>query len=132
MVKFSKGYCKRFWSYHCFIQIYSIPMTTLCPLDVQSGHRVVICMVLIWIKNDRSKTVYNILLKFSLYVNHKSVTKWWKNFGRSTTDMSATPLFVSKLWEGLATIFIELHLQKKVGEVLDPYQLPNGRKLKYL
>ena len=29
MVKFSKGYCKRFWSYRCFIQINSIPMTTL-------------------------------------------------------------------------------------------------------
>jgi hypothetical protein len=29
-------------------------------------------------------------------------------------------------------IFFELHLQKKFGEVLDPYQLLIGRKFKYL
>ena len=54
-----------------------------------------------------------------------------KNFGLSTTDMPDTPFFMSKIWEGLAAIFIELYSQKKIGEVLDPYQLPSGSKFKY-
>ena len=30
-------------------------------------------------------------MKFSPDINHKSTVNWWKNFGRSTTDVSATP-----------------------------------------
>ena len=58
--------------------------------------------------NYNSKTVQDIFLKFSPFVTHKSVVNWWKNFGRSTTNMSATPLFVSKLCEGLAPILFEI------------------------
>ncbi len=46
--------------------------------------------------------------------------------------MSATPLFVSKLCEGLAPILFEILSKKFLGEVLDPYQLPNYRNFKYL
>ena len=51
-------------------------------------------------------------MKFSPDVNHKPVVNWWKNFGHSTIDMSATPLFVSKLWERLAPVLFEI-FQKK-------------------
>ena len=51
-------------------------------------------------------------MKFSPDVNHKSVVNWWKNFGRSMTDMSAMSLFASKLCEGLAPILFEI-LSKK-------------------
>ena len=46
--------------------------------------------------------------------------------------MSATPLFVSKLHKGLAAILFKIFPKKIFGEVLDPYQLPNGRNFKYL
>ena len=47
--------------------------------------------------------------------------------------MSATPLFVSKLRKGIAPILFEIFSKKKIfGEVLDPYQLPNGRNFKNL
>ena len=45
--------------------------------------------------------------------------------------MSATPLFVSKLRKGLAAILFEIFSKNFFGEVLDPYQLPNGRNFKY-
>ena len=48
------------------------------------------------------------------------------------TDMSATSLFASKLCEGLAPILFEILSKKFFGEVLDPYQLSNGRNFKYL
>ena len=51
-------------------------------------------------------------MKFSPDINHKSVVNWWKNFGRSTTDMSATPLFVSKLRKDLAAILFEIFSKK--------------------
>ena len=47
-------------------------------------------------------------MKFSPVVNHKSVVNWWNNFGPRTTDMSAIPLFVSKLWERLAPVLFEI------------------------
>ena len=59
-----------------------------------------------------SKTVQDIFLKFSPFVTHMSVVNWWKKFGRSTTNMSATPLFVSKLCEGLAPILFEIWSKK--------------------
>ena len=46
--------------------------------------------------------------------------------------MFATPLFVSKLREGLAPTLFEIFSKKIFGEVLNPYQLPNGRNFKYL
>ena len=58
--------------------------------------------------NYNSKTVQDIFLKFSPFVTHKSVVNWWKNFGRHTTDLSATPLFVSKLRKGIAPILFEI------------------------
>ena len=51
-------------------------------------------------------------MKFSPDVNHKPVVNWWKNFGHSTIDMSATPLFVSKLWERLAPVLFEISQKK--------------------
>ena len=51
-------------------------------------------------------------MKFSPDFNHKSVINWWKNFGHSTTDMSATPLFVSKLRKGLAASLFEIFSKK--------------------
>ena len=51
-------------------------------------------------------------MKFSPDVNHKPVVNWWKNFGHSTTDMSAMPLFVSKLWERLAPVLFEISQKK--------------------
>ena len=43
--------------------------------------------------------------------------------------MSATPLFLSKLYEGLAPVFFEIFSKKNFGEVLDPYEFPNGRNM---
>ena len=62
--------------------------------------------------NYNSKTVQDIFLKFSPFVTHKSVVNWWKNFGRHTTDLSATPLFVSKLRKGIAPILFEIFSKK--------------------
>ena len=71
-------------------------------------------------------------MKFSPDINHKFVMNWWKNFGHSTTDMSSTPLFVSKLHKSLAAIPFEMFKKNIFGEVLDPYQLPNGWNFKHL
>ena len=46
--------------------------------------------------------------------------------------MPATPRYVSKLCKGKAPIPFEIFPKKIFGEVLDPYQLPNGRNFKYL
>ena len=81
---------------------------------------------------DYSKTIQDIFLKLLPFVSHKSVVNWWKNFGRCATDMSSTTLFVSKLRKGVAPILFEIFSKKFFGEVLDQYQLPNGRNFKYL
>ena len=47
-------------------------------------------------------------MNFSPDVNHKSVVNWWKKIWCSTTNMPATPLFVSKLWERLAPVLFEI------------------------
>ena len=70
-----------------------------------TGHRYTVNLNKI---NNNSKTVSDIFMKFSPDINHNSVVNWWKNFGHSTTDMSATPLFVSKLWERLAPVLFEI------------------------
>ena len=60
----------------------------------------------------KSKTVLGIFLKFSSVVWLKSLIRWQKNFGHSTTCASAAPSFMSKLWEGLAPRNIEIFSRK--------------------
>ena len=59
-----------------------------------------------------SKTIQDIFLKFLPFVTHKSVVNWWKNFGRRTTNMPATPRYVSKLRKGIAPILFEIFSKK--------------------
>ena len=46
--------------------------------------------------------------------------------------MSSMTLFVSKICEGVAHILFEIFSKNFFGEVLDQYQLLNGRNFKYL
>ena len=46
--------------------------------------------------------------------------------------MSVAPPSMLKLPTPLTTIFVEMIVQKKFGEVLDPFQLSNGRNFQYL
>ena len=112
-MKISLRYLKRLWSYCWFCSnwyhTYGHPMSTQCTKWTYDGHRYAVNLNKI---NDNSKTVQDILMKFSPDVNHNSVVNWWKNFGRSTTDMFATPLFVSKLREGLAPTLFEIFSKK--------------------
>ena len=112
-MKNSSRYLERFWSYRWFWSnwqhIYGHSMSTLYFGWTQGGHRYAVNLTKI---NDNSETVQDILMKFSPDVNHNSVVNWWKNFGRSTTDMFATPLFVSKLCEGLAPTLFEIFPKK--------------------
>ena len=55
-----------------------------------------------------SITIQDIFLKFSPVDTHKSVINWRKNLGCCATDMSATPLFVSKVCEGVAPTVFEM------------------------
>ena len=110
------------------VYLWPVPVILACS-STGTGHTHAVNLNKI---KNYSKTIYDSLMKFSPHVNHKSVVNWWKNFCRSTTHTSATPLFVFKLWERLAPIRFEILQKKFFGEVLDQYQLPNDRNFKYL
>ena len=61
-----------------------------------------------------------------------SALNWEKNFGHYSISVPVAPSSMPKLQTSLATIFVEIFFQKKIGEVLDLFELPHGRIFWYL
>ena len=65
--------------------------------------------------HDYSKTVWDISLKFSAYVQHMTALIWHKNFGHCLLGKTAAPSIKPKLWKSLAALFVEIFSKKILG-----------------
>ena len=70
----------------------------------------------------------DINLKFSEHVHHMSELKWTK---KSVFAQTLEPTSMQNLWTSLVTVFVKKNW-KKIGEVLNIFELPHERIVWYL